>query len=103
MKGIIWNNNGFRDPAKHRFVSDSTREHNLAFMAILETQISNFNDSFLKNLCAGKNFLWHCKAPQGQSGGILVGVDLDVFDIGVIDEGGYYIKFYLCNKDTHFK
>jgi hypothetical protein len=90
MKGIIWNSNGFR-------------EHNLEFMAILESRRSNFNDSFLKNLCAGKNFLWHCKAPQGRSGGILVGVDLDVFDIGAIDEGGYYVKFHLCNKDTYFK
>jgi hypothetical protein len=35
--------------------------------------------------------------------GILVGVDLDVFDIGAIDEGDYYVKFHLCNKDTYFK
>jgi hypothetical protein len=59
MKGIIWNSNEFRDPKKHRFVSDTTREHNLVFTAILETGGS-------KNLYSGKNFLWHCKAPQGR-------------------------------------
>jgi hypothetical protein len=32
-----------------------------------------------------------------------VGVDLDTFDIGAIDEGDYYVKFHLCNKDTYFK
>jgi hypothetical protein len=103
MKGIIWNSNRFRDSMKHRFVSDTTRKHNLASIAILETRRSNFTDSFLKNLCAGKNFLWHCKAPQGRLGGILVDVDLDVFDIGAIDERDYYMKFHLCNKDTYFK
>jgi hypothetical protein len=84
-------------------VSDKTRELNLVFISILETCRSNFSYSTLKNLCAGKNFLWHCKAPQGRSGGILVRVDLDIFDIGVIDEGDYYVKFHLCNKDTYFK
>jgi hypothetical protein len=34
---------------------------------------------------------------------ILVGVDLDIFDIGAIDEGDYYVKFHMCNKDTYFK
>jgi hypothetical protein len=34
---------------------------------------------------------------------MLVGVDLDTFDIRAIDEGDYYVKFYLCNKDTYFK
>jgi hypothetical protein len=103
MKGIIWNSNGFKDPKKHHFVSDTTREHNLEFIAILETGRSNFSGSFLKNLCAGKSFLWHCKAPQDRLGGILVGIDLDIFDIGAIDEEDYYVKFYLCNKDTYFK
>jgi hypothetical protein len=103
MKGIIWNSNGFRDPKKHRFLADTTREKNLAFMAILETGRSSFTDPFLKNLCAGKNFLWHSKDPQGRSGGILVGIDLDVFDIGAIDEGDFYVKFHLCNKENNFK
>jgi hypothetical protein len=51
----------------------------------------------------GKIFLWHCKEPKGRSGGILLGIDLDVFDIGAIDEGEYYVKFHLCNKDNYFK
>jgi hypothetical protein len=32
--------------------------------------------SFLKNLCAGKEYLWHTMAPKGRSGGMLVVVDL---------------------------
>jgi hypothetical protein len=33
----------------------------------------------------------------------LVGIDLDAFDIGVIDEGDFYVKFHLCNKENNFK
>lgn len=36
-------------------------------------------------------------------GGILLGVDLDVFDIGAIDEGEFYVKFKVCNKSDSFK
>ena len=40
---------------------------------------------------------------MGHSGGILLGIDLDVFDIGAIDEGEFYVKFTLCNKIDCFK
>jgi hypothetical protein len=42
-------------------------------------------------------------APHGRSGGILLGVDLSVFDIGAIDEGDFYVKFTLRYKSTDFK
>jgi hypothetical protein len=51
----------------------------------------------------GKDYLWHSMAPKGRSGGMLLGIDLQVFDIGVIDEGEYYVKFHLCNKSDSFK
>ena len=41
-------------------------------------------------------------APHGRFGGILLGVDLGVFDIGAIDEGDFYVKFLLRNKSDGF-
>jgi hypothetical protein len=82
---------------------DLTREQELCFIAISETVRKCFQDSILKNLCGGRNFLWHCKEPKERSGGILLGIDLDTFDIGAIDEGEFYVKFHLCNKDCGFK
>jgi hypothetical protein len=38
-----------------------------------------------------------------RSGGILLGIDLQMFDSHAIDEGGHYIKFHLCNKSNDFK
>jgi hypothetical protein len=103
MKGVFWNCNGFRDPKKHKFVSDLTKVSNLNFIAISETGRSDFTPRFLKNLCSGRDYLWHCKPPNGRSGGMLLGVDLQCFDIGSIDEGDHYIKFHLSNKGDEFK
>jgi hypothetical protein len=79
MRGIFWNGNEFKDPKKHKFVSDLTKENNLNFITILEIARSDFTTIFLKNLCAGKDYLWHSKPPKGRSGGILLGVDLQFF------------------------
>jgi hypothetical protein len=100
---IFWNSNGLKDPKTHMFLSDFSREQQLCFIAVSETGRKFFNDAVLRNLCGGKNCLWHCKEPWGRSGGILLGIDLDIFDIGAIDEGGFYVKFHLCNKENNFK
>jgi hypothetical protein len=34
---MIWNSEGFRDTAKHLFVSETIRERKLDFVALLET------------------------------------------------------------------
>ena len=48
----------------------------------------------------GHDFIWHTMAPHGRSRGMLLGVDLSVFDIRAIDEGDFYIKFTLRDKST---
>ena len=103
MKGIFWNCDGFKYPKKHKFISDLTKEHQLDFIALSETVKKDFASGTLKNLCAGKDFLWHCKAPSGRSGGLLLGINLLNFDVGLIDEGDFYVKFHLCNRADKFK
>jgi hypothetical protein len=80
-----------------------TKENNLSFIAMSKMARSDFVPRILKNLCGGRDFLWHSKAPRGRSGGMLLGVDQQLFDIGSIDEGEFYIKFKLCNKLDGFK
>jgi hypothetical protein len=103
MRSIFWNSNGFKDPKKHKYISDLTKENSLEFIAVSEIGRSDFSLRFLKNLCVGREYLWHSKAPRGRSGGMLLGVDLQIFDIGAIEEGDFFIKFKLCNKVHDFK
>ena len=100
MKWVFWNSRGLGDLAKHRFLSDLVKEEQISFIALSETGRDEFPDCILKNLCAGRDFLWHSMAPHGRSGGILLGVDLQVFDIGAIAEGDFYVKFTLRCKMT---
>jgi hypothetical protein len=79
MRGVFWNSNGFRDPKKHKFVSDLTKKNGLSFIAILETGKNELMPRFLKILCGERDFLWHSKAPHGRSGRILLGVDQKSF------------------------
>jgi len=73
------------------------------FIALLETRKKNFTQSMHDGLCGGRNFLWHWTEPHGRSGGILLGVDVDVLDIGSIEEGDFFVKFHLRNKRDDFQ
>ena len=77
LKGLTWNSEGFKDPAKHIFVKEAIREHRLDFIALLETGRSNFAVPFLKQLATGLDFAWFCLPPHGRFGGILVGINTD--------------------------
>jgi hypothetical protein len=103
MKGIFWISRGLADLAKHRHLADRVREEQINFIDLSETGRESFPDHILKNLCAGWDFIWHSMAPHGRSRGILLGVDLLVFDIGAIEEGDYYVKFTLRCKSNGFK
>ena len=41
----------------------------------------NLTPAFLKSISHSKNYDWHHLPAEGTSGGVLVGVDLDIFDV----------------------
>jgi hypothetical protein len=49
----------------------------------------DFPQQSLDNFSGGRNFVWHWTTPHGRSGGILLGVNLDVLDVGSIDDGDF--------------
>jgi len=55
MKGIFWNSRGLRDLAKTKFLSNTTREQGLDFIALLETGKKDFTQAKLDRHCGGKN------------------------------------------------
>jgi hypothetical protein len=79
------------------------KKEQINIIALFETGKDKFLDKTLKNLCGGWEFIWHSKAPEGRSGGILLGDDLEVFDIGAIDEGDIYVKLMLRDKSDGFR
>jgi hypothetical protein len=89
--------------AKSGFISQTTKEENLYFICLQETRQSDFSANELKHFRAGKEFIWSWTKPKGRSGGILVGVNVENFDIADISQGDFYIKFRLRNKNNNFE
>jgi hypothetical protein len=56
-----------------------------------------FRDSWLDQLGARKKNYWHAAASNGRSGGILVGVRSDKFDILETEQGLHFVRFYLAD------
>jgi hypothetical protein len=81
MKGIFWNYNGFADGKKYSFLSDLTKKKNLDFIALSKTGRASFPQNTLNTICAARDLFWHCMAPRGRSGGMILGVHLLNFDI----------------------
>jgi hypothetical protein len=93
MKDISWNSRCFQDLAKFRFLSDITKEQQLDFIAFLETRRSEYTDIELNNICGGKQFPWSWTGPKGHSGGILLGINPTIFDIGSSPKGISILNF----------
>src|SRR5579883_2669730 len=99
MKGLFWNRRGLSDLAKYRYIAEAVRDNGLDFVAVMETGKQDMSKSNLARLSGGADFVWHCLPPKGRSGGMLLGVKEATFDLSLIVEGEFYIKFYLCNKE----
>jgi exonuclease III len=103
MKGLFWNSNGLRDPAKNRFLFEISQQQDLDFISILESKRKEFHNQELSYLCGHKNFTWSWSLPHGQSGGILVGVYSDKFQVDQIIKGNFHVKFKLKNNSDKFE
>ena len=84
--------------AKRRFLAETTIEHKLDFIALLETGRDNFTSQFLGTLSRGIDFDWHVLPPRGQSGGILLGVRCETIEVLNVVRGEFAVKFRVRSK-----
>jgi hypothetical protein len=103
MKGIFWNSRGLADLAKRRFLSDTSIEQKLDFMALLETGRDNFTPQFLNTISGGVDFDWYCLPPRGRSGGILLGVKCETLEVLNVVHGEFAVKFRVRSKIDGFR
>jgi len=103
LRGIKWNSEGFRDPAKHLFVQELIKDHKLDFITLLETGRSNFSAQFLNHLAGGRDFAWYCSPPHGRSGGILVGINIETLHVNRVEVNDFCVKLYVRNKIDGFE
>ena len=103
LRGVFWNSEGFRNPAKHLVVKETIKERKLDFIALSETGRDNFASPFLNNLSAGFDFVWFCMPPHGRSGGMLIGVNDATILVKNVDVGDYCVKLHVKSKCDGFE
>ncbi|XP_037427211.1 uncharacterized protein LOC119292489 [Triticum dicoccoides] len=74
-------------------------DQKLDFVGLSETIKQDFTKNELHNLCGGRNFQWSWNPPRGMSGGILMGVNKDMFNVEIIEKGQYFLRMLVFDKN----
>jgi hypothetical protein len=81
MKGVFWYIRGLGLSGKKECLRNMMRELHLDFIEIQETKMEKFTSVLLDELGGSKQFCWNCLPSKRTIGGILLGVNKDVFDV----------------------
>jgi hypothetical protein len=77
----FWNNGSISSPCRKRFIDYNFIPLRLDYIGFHETKKEQFTNSFLKNVSWNRNFLWNHLPAVGTTGGILAGINGDLFEI----------------------
>ncbi|PNT77763.1 hypothetical protein BRADI_1g68462v3 [Brachypodium distachyon] len=102
MQYIIWNVRGLNDPKKVKRVSELLRVHHLDVIALSETKKVDFSSSCLEALANFRDFAWKHLPAVGTAGGILLRINLDIFDVIRWDIGNFFVSCEIKNKNDGF-
>lgn len=100
---MFWNVRGISLDVRRSFIRETIYNRKMDFVEIHETIKSNFSKTELHNLCGGINFDWKWSQPKEGSGGILVGINCDSFDIISIEIGVYFVRILVFDKKAKFE
>ena len=81
MKCIFWNSRSISALGRRKCIEDTIVPLQVDYIGFQETKKESFSASFLKNVIGNRNFYWNYLPANGSAGGILVGVNANIFDI----------------------
>jgi exonuclease III len=102
MIGLIWNCQGLGKGIKIEFLKELIRRKELILLVYNKLIKKSFEDSWLNSISGNRNFAWFWTPAKGRSGGLLVGIDFEVFDIRKVEKGDFMIKVLLAHKENGF-
>lgn len=102
MSGFFWNVRGLGNPSRTKFIRETIMDRDLCFLGIQETKKKEISDTWLDSLTGRKNFFWSWVPSQGLSGGMLMGVDDEIFEVGDCNGGAFYIHMTVKLRTTGF-
>ena len=82
VHGLFWNCRGLKKKGVSTFLKNLILEHKFHFIGLQETMIADCSDSLLRKFDGSQDYIWMWNPSKVKSGGILVGVLLERFDVG---------------------
>jgi exonuclease III len=79
MRGIFWNIRGLGRSSRKQCIIETIKKNDVDFIGLQETKIVAFSNKYLESLTSGKQFCWNWLSAIGSAGGILLGVNKDLF------------------------
>jgi len=67
-------------------------------VGLQETMIQDCEDKLLRKFDPNKDYIWMWNPSRGKLGGILVGVKLELYDVGSFRQGDYMLQLNLWDK-----
>ena len=103
MRGLIWNIQGFGKLDRRRQLIEYIRDQRIDFMGLQQTIRSSFSQVELDSLGGAVGFQWEWVPTSGRSGGILLGVNRETFEVLPYSRGNFFIGVEMIQRDINFK
>jgi exonuclease III len=102
LQGLVWNCRGLRKTGVATFLKSLIFQYKLHFVGLQETMVE-CGDNLLRRFDANQDYLWLWNPSKGKSGGILVGVRREFYDVGSFRQGNYMLQLNLWDKTNRLK
>ncbi|KAG2613661.1 hypothetical protein PVAP13_4KG399651 [Panicum virgatum] len=102
MKGLFWNIRGLNKLGRVPALTSKIRDNHVDLVGVLETKKECFTPGFLRSLTGNTPFNWCHQPARGSAGGILLGVNSDLFVLTVGDILHFSISAMVMDKKTGF-
>lgn len=100
---MVWNVRGLGTVHRRGFILKHILQENLDIVGIQETIKQEFSDRDLKDMSGSVDFVWKWIPANGHSGGLLVGVKLESFEIEQVELAGHFLGYLIWNRLTNFR
>ena len=101
MRYIFWNARGIMAHGRKKCIEDMIFPLKPAYVGFQETKQHDFSRNYLKNLMGNRNFSWNHLPSTGSAGGILVGVDVDCFEVVSWEIKSFSVSVVVKDKVTN--
>ncbi|KAK1607529.1 hypothetical protein QYE76_031202 [Lolium multiflorum] len=100
MRAGFYNICGFGRPGRRTQIKDFISRERLDFVGLQETIKTSFTPAELLSLDPHGRFAWKSTPAQGRSGGMLLGVNEDAFEVLEWHGGAFFIRADVLQLDT---